>query len=292
MSIVFMFPGQNSRYPGMIAKFAALHPANALLLDRASDILGRDLRAHFRADNALQFTHNRDVQVGVFLATHMLLCSLQRAGVDAAWSLGLSLGEYNHLVHIGALRFEDALPLLELRGDAYDESPPGAMASVFPIELQALEAVVAAHPVPGVCSIALHNSPRQQVLSGHRDSLQRIVEVLEDDFVEHAWIEERLAMHSSLVAGAAQRFQRALEAIDWAAPRSPYLPNVQAQLLPQPGRAVFAELLYPAPSPAGPVARIAGSDRRDCAGAGIAGGWSQRRSSRHGRQTLAGLPGA
>src|ERR1700683_924554 len=174
MALVFMFPGQNSRYPGMIAKVAALHPATGRLLDRVSDILGRNLRYHFRVENQHQFARNRDVQVGVFLASHMLLCSLQREGVDTEWSLGLSLGEYNHLVHIGALRFEDALPLLEARGDAYDETPRGAMASVFPIELHALQAATAAASVPGVCSIALHNSPRQHVLSGERDSIQRI----------------------------------------------------------------------------------------------------------------------
>lgn len=243
MAIVFMFPGQNSRYPGMIAKFSALHAANALLVEQASDILGRNLRDHFREDNALQFARNRDVQVGVFLASHMLLCSLEREGVSAAWSLGLSLGEYNHLVHIGALRFEDALQLLEQRGDAYDETPHGAMASVFPIELRALEAILADHAVPGVCSVALHNSPRQQVLSGDRDSIQRILEKLEEDFVEHTWIDQRLAMHSSLMDAAALRFRDALGLVAWASPRLPYLPNTLARFVPQPAREDFTGLL-------------------------------------------------
>ena len=215
MALIFMFPGQNSRYPGMIAKFAGLHPGNALLLEQASDILGRNLASHFREENQSQFARNRDVQVGVFLASHMLLHSLQREGVDTEWSLGLSLGEYNHLVHIGALRFEDALRLLEARGDAYDETPQGAMASVFPIELHMLQSVLQACAPSGVCSIALHNSPRQQVLSGDRDSIRRVVEALEEDFVEHAIIEDRLAMHSILMLRAAARFREALERTPW-----------------------------------------------------------------------------
>jgi len=243
MAIVFMFPGQNSRYPGMLAKFSALHPENGLLVEEASDILGRNLQRHFRADNEHAFTRNRDVQVGVFLASHMLLCSLQRAGVETAWSLGLSLGEYNHLVHIGALRLEDALPLLEARGDAYDETPHGVMASVFPIALDALQKAMAAASLPGVCCIALHNSPRQHVVSGEQDSIHRLVEELEEDFVEHAFIEERLAMHSSLMAPAAQSFRCALEKTDWMTPRSAYFPNVTAQLAWAPSREDFINLL-------------------------------------------------
>ncbi len=227
----------------MIAKFAALHPANGLLIEQASDILGRDLRRHFRVVNENAFARNRVVQVGVFLSSHMLLYSLQRAGLDTAWSLGLSLGEYNHLVHIGALSLEDALRLLAARGDAYDETPQGAMASVFPIELGALQAAMAAAFLSGVCSVALHNSPRQQVLSGDRDSIQRIVEALEEDFVEHKFIEERLAMHSSLMAPAARRFRRALENIEWIAPRSAYLPNVTAKFASAPAREDFVDLL-------------------------------------------------
>src|ERR1700733_11260837 len=103
--IVFMFPGQSSRYPGMIEKIIATHPESEAIVRHASDILGRDLVAHYRVGKADMFACNRDVQIGVFLANHLHLCLLERAGVRGAWSLGLSLGEYNHLVHIGALSF-------------------------------------------------------------------------------------------------------------------------------------------------------------------------------------------
>ncbi len=44
----------------------------------------------------------------MFVANHMMLSLLQAEGVDAELSLGLSLGEYNHLVHIGALELPEA----------------------------------------------------------------------------------------------------------------------------------------------------------------------------------------
>src|SRR5687768_15241093 len=116
----------------MLQKLLDSDPAGGEWLDRASDVLGRDIRAHYRAANPSMFVCNRDVQIGVFLANHLHWRMLERAGITASYSAGLSLGEYNHLVHIGALEFDDALRVLEARGNAYDEGPRGKMTAVFP----------------------------------------------------------------------------------------------------------------------------------------------------------------
>jgi len=141
MTLVFMFPGQSSRYPGMLEKLVELHPDNADTVARASEALGRDLRAQYAEGNAEAFARNRDIQIGVFLANHLFLRTLQREGIDADYSLGLSLGEWNHLVHIGALPFDQALLAVEQRGLAYDAGPRGMMASVFPISAEELAEV-------------------------------------------------------------------------------------------------------------------------------------------------------
>ena len=140
--LVFMFPGQSSRYPGMLDRLAALHKPNADLLNWASDMLGRDLAAHYHADQGqAAFARNVDVQVGVFLANHMFLQTLDAAGIEAEMSLGLSLGEWNHLVHIGALGFAEALRAVEQRGRCYDEGPRGWMAAIQPIAEDVLIAI-------------------------------------------------------------------------------------------------------------------------------------------------------
>src|SRR5437773_1861170 len=108
-----MFPGQNSRYPEMISRLQELLPFCGNLLEEASDVVSRNLQTHFQPENSNMFALNRDVQLGVFLANHILLRALEMEGVNADASAGLSLGEYNHLVHIGALRFDDAIRLLE-----------------------------------------------------------------------------------------------------------------------------------------------------------------------------------
>jgi len=53
--LVFMFPGQSSRYPEMVSKLVRQSSACAAVVRDASEVLGRD------------------VQVGVFLANHLHL---------------------------------------------------------------------------------------------------------------------------------------------------------------------------------------------------------------------------
>lgn len=224
--LVFMFPGQSSRYPEMIEKITAADPDSKAIVTRASEALGRDLAVQYRATNPALFACNRNVQIGVFLANHLHLSLLARAGVSSAWSLGLSLGEYNHLVHIGALSFEDALALIDERGRLYDDGPPGIMVSVFPVGAAVVGGVIDDLGLRGRCVVALYNSPRQQVLSGERSAVERVVAALERDMLLDAVeIEPRIAMHATVFAPVAARFRAILGRAPVMPPHLPYVPN-------------------------------------------------------------------
>ncbi len=243
-STVFMFPGQSSRYPEMIGKLLSLRPANGARIDEASSILGRDLRAQYAADHDGIYARNRDVQVGVFLANHLFMETLASEGVTATHSLGLSLGEYNHLVHIGALSFEAALRVVDLRGEAYDHGPDGKMVSVFPIEIEVLDEVVARVRDRGCVEIGNYNSPTQHVLSGEREAVDAVLAILEDEcFIEGVEIEPNIPMHSTRFRPVADVLRDALENAPWQPPRLPYLPNVTGRFETDPVPARFVDLL-------------------------------------------------
>lgn len=235
MTTVLLFPGQSSRYPDMIERIVRTDPPSAAILAEASAILGRDLATHFRSDNHDVFARNRDVQVGVFLANHLHLRALEAAGVDAEWSLGLSLGEYNHLVHIGALDFEAALALVAARGELYDGAQGGLMVSVFPIDAATVESTIARLGLGARVGIGLYNSPRQQVLSGERAAVERVVSALVDDsLIEAVPIEPRIPMHADVFAAYGERLAAVLDRTPFARPRLPYVPNSRGAVLLQP----------------------------------------------------------
>jgi [acyl-carrier-protein] S-malonyltransferase len=243
--LVFMFPGQTSRYPGMLDRLVDLHPRNRGLLAWSCEVLDRDLIAHYHVDNGeAAFARNVDVQVGVFLANHMFLVTLEAAGINAELSLGLSLGEWNHLVHIGALSFEDALRAVDCRGRLYDEGPRGWMAAIQPIADEDLEHVVERARKLGVIEVVNLNSPRQHVVAGERAAVEIAVELAEDEFFAQGHIIDRnVPMHSSLFRSVGEQFREYLEQVPFRSVRRPYLPNRLGAFIDDPSAAELRELL-------------------------------------------------
>jgi [acyl-carrier-protein] S-malonyltransferase len=225
--LVFMFPGQSSRDADMLERLTTLRPENRELLAQACELVS------WRPSPA--FATNRDVQLAVFIANHMVLQTLEAHGIAADLSLGLSLGEYNHLVHIGCLSFGDALRLVAARGTAYDNGPDGAMISVFPLAADELASIVERARTSGVIEIANLNSPQQHVLAGERAAIDAAKQLLEDEFsIDATEIESRIPMHCSRFRPASDAFRPALDAVRWQPSTRPYLPNVLAEWIAQP----------------------------------------------------------
>ncbi len=246
MTLVFLFPGQSSRDAGMVERALRMAPGAAgRVLEEASDVLGRDLRAHYRGDARESLGTNRDVQVGVFVTNHAHLEALRERGVEAQLSLGLSLGESNHLVHAGALSFADALRLLDARGAAYDAGPRGAMLAAYPLAIEDLAEVVERARAHGVLEIVNLNSPTQNVLAGEHAAIAEAQRILEGELSAYAArIEDRVPMHCSIFRPAADAFRPALEAAPLRAPSRPYVPNVLARALSRPEPEEIRELLH------------------------------------------------
>jgi len=229
-SCVFLFPGQSSVDAGMIERARMFGPAAGDVLARAEAVLGADVIARYAGPNGVRLECNHDVQVAGFLATQMHLHALIDAGVQTELSLGLSLGEYSHLVHIGALTFEAALLLVDRRGRAYDQSPPGVMITVLgPIESE-VAAAVALGSERGTVVISNYNTPTQHVIAGERAAVEWTAAHLEEEAgARCVETESRVPMHSPVLASVAQAFRPSLRAAPWKTARLPYVPNVSGR---------------------------------------------------------------
>ena len=86
----------------MLDRVIDIWPEAQAIVDQASKHLGRDLLKIIHSEKA--FESNQTVQVAVFLTSYLYCEALRKRGITVAHSLGLSLGEYNHLVHIGAIK--------------------------------------------------------------------------------------------------------------------------------------------------------------------------------------------
>jgi len=225
----------------MIRDAAARFPdAASSVLEEASCILEADVQSWKHTDVPLDT--NQQVQIGLFISNHIYLLGVIAQGIAARWSAGLSLGEFNHLVHIGALSFPDALRLVARRGGLYDEAPVGMLAAVFPLDLEELQPVVDAFD--GVVSVALCNAPTQHVIAGEPAAVQNVLDALESAFfIETRVLSTPIAPHTMLFSGAEEGLRPALDAAPWQSPRLPYRPNVTGRFCSAPLPNTLADLL-------------------------------------------------
>ena len=239
---IFLFPGQSSTQANLFGTALEVNPEGSkALLSEAAAVLGFDVARRYEGAD---FPTNHSVQVGVFIANCLHLRALQDHGVDASLSLGLSLGEYAHLVHIGAVTFADALRLVDARGRAYDDGPDGTMAAVYPISPEELEPILEEARKVGFVAISNANAPTQQVIAGERAAVAEALRLLDEElFIAGKVIEERVPMHTERFRPVAESFGKVLESTHWRTPDLPYLPNVTGQIVELPTDEIFVARL-------------------------------------------------
>ena len=230
MSIVYLFPGQTSYDPQLMDRLVRTTPLTARMLENASAILGRDLEAHFTPENPAMFDQTRDVQVGSFLAGYMLARLLELEGILPDACIGFSLGEYNHLVEIGALGFDDALKIVDARGAAHDAGPSGMMLLVYPCDDTSISKALTHARSLGPVDIAIRLSKNHFVLAGDKGAVQLAGVWLEKQAQANTQVfDHKRPLHSAMFRPAAERFAHVLERSAWQAPMTEYVSNVEGR---------------------------------------------------------------
>jgi [acyl-carrier-protein] S-malonyltransferase len=151
-------------------------------------------------------------------------------GPEPALVAGHSLGEYAALVAGGVLTFEDALPLVRYRAQAMQEAVPegtGGIAAILGLDDAAIRAVCAEAAQGQVLEAANFNAPSQVVIAGHREAVQRGMELAKARGAKRAMLLPMSApSHCSLMQDAARRLAEKLAGVALRAPRTPVLNNV------------------------------------------------------------------
>ncbi|WP_051779811.1 type I polyketide synthase [Streptomyces sp. NRRL S-241] len=235
-TVAFVFPGQGSQRPRMLADLFTSFPALRALLDAAPS---RVVSAMFppaaftageRTAQRAAVTDTRVAQPALGLAgaaAHLLLGEL---GVRPDCVAGHSYGELTALWAAGAYDTESLLRLSARRAEAIMTAAgadPGAMAAVSaaPEEVREIAARTG-------CVVANHNAPRQCVISGPTQSVSTAVTALREAGLTAEPLPVACAFHSEVVAGAAASLGTELAATRMAAPHIPVWSNTTADRYP------------------------------------------------------------
>ena len=160
------------------------------------------------------------------------------------FAAGHSLGEYSALVAAGALRFEDAVRIVHLRGRAMQEAVAegqGAMAAILGGEPEQVAALCTEAANGDVLAPANFNSPGQIVISGTAAAVARAVELAPAKKLKAILLKVSAPFHSALMAPAARAVEAALARVEIGTLAFPVIANVDAR--PNSDRARVAELL-------------------------------------------------
>ena len=249
--LAFVFPGQGSQSVGMLAEHID-SPVVQQTFAEASDVLGFDLLEMVKAGPAEALNRTENTQPALLTSSVALwrLWKEQSGGRQPFAMAGHSLGEYSALVCAGALSFKDAVQIVHLRGQFMQEAVPqgvGAMAAVLGLDDDVVRRVCADAAGDDVVEAVNYNSPGQVVIAGHAQAVERAVERAKEAGAKRALpLPVSVPSHCALMKPAAERLSKALESIEFKAPRIPVICNVTADICSDPEqiRKNLVEQLY------------------------------------------------
>ncbi len=233
MTIAFVFPGQGSQSLGMLAELAASYDTIQSTFAEASDVLGYDLWQLVQQGPEAELNNTTKTQPALLassVATWRVWNELSQ--VQPVMMAGHSLGEYSALVCSGALNFTDAIQLVADRGAYMQDAVPagtGSMAAVLGLEDGQIEAVCDEAAQGQIVSAANYNSSGQVVIAGHKEAVERAVELAKTAGAKRSVIlPVSVPSHCALMQKAADQFAERLDTVDFEQPNIPVLHNVDA----------------------------------------------------------------
>ena len=234
MKIAFVFPGQGSQFVGMGKDFYDHYPEARNLFEEANEILQYDIsRICFDGpEDTLRLTEN--TQPALLIHSIMALKILRENGINSVLAAGHSLGEFSALVAAGALKFQDAVRLVNLRGKFMQEAVPvgiGSMAAIIglPIEkIQELCERVSSNS--NLVQPANLNSPVQTVIAGHKEAVETVSkDALTAGAKKAVVLPVSAPFHSALMKPAEIKLQKELEATEFYDLSFPVINNIEAK---------------------------------------------------------------
>ena len=239
--VAFLFPGQGSQYPNMLAQVALTFPEVRRVLDRAETTLADRLERplgrflypgstfHPEMERANQEAITRaDVAQPTIGAVSLGLSRLlESLGVEPQFLAGHSYGEYVALCAAGAMDEDDLLRLSHRRGAILREKTAQMPGGMVALDTDADTAETILADLDGI-TIANSNAPHQTVIAGSEDRLEAALERCQERGVRGQRLPVACAFHSPLVAPAREPLAQALTEARLRPPRRPVYSNVTA----------------------------------------------------------------
>lgn len=249
--LAFVFPGQGSQSVGMSTAIAEKYPVVKAVYAEASEVLGYDLwrLVHEGPESELNITSKTQPAL---LAAGVAIWKIwqEREGQAPALMAGHSLGEYSALVCSGVLEFRDAIALVADRGAYMQAAVPegtGSMAAILGLSDEKIVEVCEQAAQGQVVSAANFNSAGQTVIAGHKEAVERAVELATAAGAKRSvMLSVSVPSHCDLMKEAAAKFAVRMEPVHLSSANIPVIHNVDISTRTEPSaiKQALTEQLY------------------------------------------------
>ena len=208
MKIAFLFPGQGAQKQNMGKSFYENDADSRAVFDSVKTVTGIDACDLIFKDND-ELNNTRYTQIAMVATGIAMLKAVEKTGLKADICAGLSLGEYEALYLSGAISADDAIAIVDKRGQYMSEIKGGAMSAVLSLDNDTIKSVV--DDIDG-CWVANYNCPGQTVISGTKEAVALAGEKLKEAGAKRVLpLKVSGAFHSGLMKEAGEKLAKVLE---------------------------------------------------------------------------------
>lgn len=231
--VAYMFSGQGAQYVGMGKELYDNHKIVKNTLDEVNDILNMNLLNIIFDGPDVELMRTENTQPAILAVSVAFMRLVESLGIKADGAVGLSLGEYGALIASGALKYEDALPLVKKRGRYMQEAVPegmGTMAAIIGLQRDEVLEVVEESSKFGVVDAVNFNCPGQIAIAGEVAAVEKaLAEAKARGASRSVMLNVSAPFHSRMLKSAGERLHKELESISLSKGSIPVIANVDGQ---------------------------------------------------------------
>jgi malonate decarboxylase epsilon subunit len=225
MNAAFLFPGQGAQNEGLL-HYLPQHPEVTRTIAEARTRLGQDIGA---LDDAEALHSTVAVQTALLIAGVATARALMAENVLPAAVAGMSIGAFGAAVACATLSFEDALSLVQLRGELMHAAFPSGYGLAF---IEGLDEIRVGNLVEQIQTTESPvyasniNAPRQIVIAGSDAALAAVIaQALQHGARRAERLPVSVPSHCPLLQPVADRLAKAMSTLPLRPPAMPYMSN-------------------------------------------------------------------
>ena len=234
--IAFVFPGQGAQFVGMGKDIYENNETARQEFDKIFSSLSFDLKtAMFEGPEEL-LKKTKYTQPAIVAMSLVLEKLVREKGIKPDFVAGHSVGEYAAFGSGEFLTLSDAVKLTAFRGETMNEiaeSVNGGMAAIIGMESSKIEEVL--KTVEGVVEAVNFNEPKQTVIAGQKDAIERACVALKEAGAKRALpLAVSGPFHSSLMKPAGEKLKSEAEKYDFKEGTAKLIANTTAEIISTP----------------------------------------------------------